>query len=398
MTKLGRIAGLQLRAHYSFLFAFGAMISVIAFGYLPIVTPASTAAQRVAVGSILTLLFSASIVVHEVAHAVVARLRGQKVTAVTLYLFGGAAHIETRNMRPIDEILVAAAGPLASALLAAIFLGSGAAVVGSHFQAAVLLMNLGLANALLAAFNLLPGLPMDGGRVLRGILEQRSGNAISATRRATSCGRTIAYIGVAFGALVAVRGDVVPGIWLAVLGWFLAGLAQSYYRAVVVRIALEGLRARDLCARELPALQTADTVFEAQRHFGVGASSRVLPVLFGERPAGIAIDVEIARRVLAGGGEATVGAVMTRVADMPVLDGEDEATALIELLPAHYAGAVMIVADEGATFVGLVRREDVARYVEMVEELGNSHVIAAPNLRGLVRPESKRVAPARSKS
>jgi Zn-dependent protease/CBS domain-containing protein len=390
--KLGSIAGIEVRVHYSALFVFGLVIAVIAYGYLPAVTPNSSTSERIAVAAIVAVLLAVSLIAHEFGHAFIARRRGKKVEAVSLYLFGGAAHIGGDAMTAADEIATGLAGPAVSALLPVAFGAAGIAAINKHPQAGILLLDVALANAALAAFNLLPGFPMDGGRVLRGILWRRSGNVIAATKRAALSGRLIAYAIVAGGCILAVRGSIFFGLWAVAIGWFLLGLAQQYYRATVLRAALEGLKARDLGAQNLPTLQTSDTVAAAAEHFGLGARSRSLIVLFGDRPAGIATDVEVARVDADEASTKTVGAIMTRIADVPALDPEDEATALLEVMQFSPTGSVLIAAEDGA-FEGIVRREDIVRYVEMVEELGNSSAVSAKNLREL---QLRRSIPMRS--
>ena len=375
--RLGKIAGIEIRAHGSAILVFAGIALAFAFFYLPLpdVTPNASLPQRLAVGAIVALLLGGSVAFHEFSHAFVARSRGRPVSLLTLYLFGGNAHIDDRGRSAGAEIAIGAAGPLASGLLATIFIAAGLAVVRSSVPAGELVLDIGLANALLAVFNALPGFPMDGGRVLRGILWRASGNAVSATKRASSAGRIIAYVVVALGAIVMVEGEIAGGIWIAATGWLLATLAQSYYRAMLLKIALDGLTVRDLCARDLPVLQTSDTVAAASAHFGGGAVSRTLPVLFGERAAGVVADVQVAAVPPERAQTTTVSAVMTRAYELPGLSPEIDAAILPAVLAASSAGAALVEA-EGA-YVGIVRREDVDRYVSMVEDLGNS--VAARN-------------------
>jgi len=387
--RLGSLAGIEVRAHYSSLFVFGALVAIIAEGYLPLVTPAASEPERIAVAALVSLLFGASILAHEFGHAIVARRRGKRVPMISLHLFGGAAQIQSEGMTPSDEVAIAIAGPLVSTILAIAFLGAGVAAWSSHVQAGVLLLDIGIANAALALFNLLPGFPMDGGRVLRGIIWKATGNVILATKRAAWAGRVIGYLTVAFGCLLVVRGQAFFGGWAAIMGWFLLGLTAQYYKSTILRVALEGLTVRDLCASNLPTLQTSDTVAAASRCFGIGSKSRSLAVLFGDRPAGVVTDVEVARAPAEDAAERTVAAVMTRIADLPVLDASVPAPALLEVLPLTSAGAVLVAGDGGAEYVGLVRREDITRYVEMVEELGNCSAANAKSLRGLAQRSPK---------
>ncbi len=375
--RLGRVAGIEIRAHSSALLVFAGIALAFAFFYLPLpdVTPEANLPERLAVGALIALLLGGSIAFHEFSHAFVARSRGRPVGVLTLYLFGGNAHIDDRGQNAGDEIAIGAAGPIASGLLAVIFVSAGLAVVRSSRPAGELVLDIGLANALLSVFNALPGFPMDGGRVLRGLLWRASGNAVSATKRASSAGRIIAFAIVAVGALVMVAGEVPAGVWIAATGWLLATLAQSYYRAMLLKIALDGLTVSDLCARDLPVLQTSDSVASAAAHFGGGAVSRTLPVLFGERAAGVVGDVQVAAVPADRAQSTTVSAVMTRASELPGLAPDIDAAILPALL-AGTAPAAALIEEDGA-YVGIVRREDVDRYVSMVEDLGNS--VAARN-------------------
>ncbi|MBV8367280.1 MAG: M50 family metallopeptidase, partial [Candidatus Eremiobacteraeota bacterium] len=141
MMTLGRIAGIEVRAHYSTLIVFGALTSVLAYGYLPAVTPAAGTAERLAVAIIVSGLLVLSILAHEMGHAVVARRRGLIVSSVTLYLFGGLAHVGGVRSEPDDDIAIGLAGPAVSALLAGIFFAAGAAIWAANAQAALLLLN-----------------------------------------------------------------------------------------------------------------------------------------------------------------------------------------------------------------------------------------------------------------
>jgi Zn-dependent protease len=392
-VRIGKIAGIEIRAHTSALLSFAGIALAFALFYLPQpdVTPDASLPLRLAVGALIALLLAGSVAFHEFAHAFVARARGKPVHVLTLYLFGGNAHVDDRGLDARDEIAIGSAGPLASGALATLFIGAGLGIIRSSKPAGELILDIGLANALLAVFNALPGFPMDGGRVLRGILWNRSGNAVSATKQASSAGRIIAYVIVGLGAWLMVATDVAAGVWVAATGWLLATLAQSYYRAMLLKIALNGLTVRDLCARDLPLLQTSDSVASASAYFGAGALSRTLPVLFGERAAGAISDVQVASVPADQAASTQVASVMTRAFELPGLHPLVEAAILPPVL-ATAPLAAAIVEEDGA-YIGLVRKEDVDRYVEMVEELGNSDAARA----GLkvLGPQRRLTAPTR---
>ncbi|HME81341.1 MAG TPA: site-2 protease family protein [Candidatus Eremiobacteraceae bacterium] len=382
MMTLGRLAGIEIRAHYSTLIVFGALTSILAYGYLPVVTPAAGPLERLAVAIIVSGLAGVSILAHELGHALVARSRGLTVTGVTLYLFGGLAHVGGAPNDPSDDIAIGLGGPAVSAVLASAFLAGGAAVMRANPQAALLLINLGAANALLFLVNALPGYPMDGGMVLRGLLWKLSGNVVAATRRATTAGKAFAYLIAAGGVWLLLRGDVIDGMWVVLIGWLLAGLAEGAYRAIIMRTALEGLTVKDLCARDVPVLQTSDSVATAAGLLRAGASSRIIAVMFGERLAGLVSDVDVARVPTADAEATSISNVMSRTGGQPTLDADCDALVLISAMPASPLRCIIVV-DERGDYLGLVRHEDLTRYVEMIEALGNSSALSSRSLRRL---------------
>ncbi|MBV8367059.1 MAG: hypothetical protein JO194_11255, partial [Candidatus Eremiobacteraeota bacterium] len=252
-------------------------------------------------------------------------------------------------------------------------------------QAALLLLNLASANALLFAINAIPGYPMDGGMVLRGLLWRFSGNVVAATRRAATAGKAFAYVIAGAGVWLLLRGDVnvIAGMWVVLIGWLLAGLAESAYRAIIMRTALEGLTVKDLCARDVPVLQTSDSVAAGAAVLRGGASSRVIAVMFGERLAGLVSDVDVARVHQSDAENTSISVIMSRTGNLPAFEADCDAAALISAVPASALRCVVVV-DELGEYIGLVRQEDMTRYVEMIEALGNSNAISLAQLKRLM--------------
>jgi len=382
MIVLGHLAGIEIRAHFWTLIVFGALTGILAYGYLPAVTPAAGPLERLAVGIIVAILLAGSVLAHELGHALVARTRGFVVTGVTLYLFGGFTNLAGAKTTALDDISIGLAGPAVSAAVAALFLGASAAALHANEQAALLLAGVGVINALLFLANVLPGYPMDGGMVVRGLLWHVAGNVIVATRRAATSGKVLAYLLAGSGVILLLRADVLDGMWIVLIGWMLAGLAESAYRSIIVRTALEGLRVKDLCARDLPVLQTSESVAAASAMFGAGAPSRVLAVMFGERLAGLASDVDVARVPADQAAGMPISAVMLRSAGQPALDADCDA---LSLLPAINMSPIrcVVAVDERGDYCGLVRQEDIARYVDMIEALGTSSAVSSRRLKRL---------------
>lgn len=363
--RLGSIAGIEIRVHASALFVFGMMICIVAFGLLPRITPQVTPGQALAVSGLFTLLLFGSVLAHELGHAIVAKRRGKRVAGVTMQLLSATARIANNDEKPADEIAIGAAGPAVSTVLAIAFGAAAAVLTTSGRPAGDLFAYLALANGLLGALNWLPGLPMDGGRVLRGILWRISGNPVRATRQAAMAGKGIALLLGAAGCWIAVARDPALGIWACATAWFLGGMADGQYKSMIVRIALGGMHVRDLYATGVTALQTTATVEQAAAALRAAAPSRSLPVLFGERPAGCVGDDEIASIPLDRAGGTSITAVMTRVADLATVAPDDDALALLPALAANRPEAVIV--EDAGSYGGFIRREDVARHIARVE-------------------------------
>jgi Zn-dependent protease/predicted transcriptional regulator len=366
--RLGTIFGIETRAHYTALFVFGAITYVVAFGHLPTVTPAAPPEQRIAVGALFALLVFASVLAHEFGHALVARRRGKCIAGVTIYLLSATAHIAHDHDRPADEIAVGIAGPLVSTVLALAFAGVALALEGPSGSAASIVWILAYGNALLAAFNWLPGYPMDGGQIVRGVLWRMWGNPVRATRVAAGAGKVIAVVLGAVGCWVAVQYDVTIGVWAGATAWFLAGMADGQYKSTIVRVALDGLRVRDLYALNVPTLQTTATIEQAAATFGAASPARSLPVLFGERAAGCIGEADVSSVPEDQAAGTSVGSVMTRMSDLASLAPDDDALQLLPALAANRPEAVIV--DENGTYAGIVRREDLARHIARVEQTG----------------------------
>ena len=230
--RLGRIFGIDVRVHGSwFVIALLVMWS-LASAALPADFPEAAQGSRLAAAAVVTLLFFLSLLAHELAHSLVAAARGIPVRGITFFLFGGMAQTSTDSRSAGEEFLIAIAGPLMSFLLAAGFLGiwwllgngvTPPIVAGSAAYVAAL-------NLVLGVFNLLPGFPMDGGRVLRSIIWKLTGDVTKATRWASRVGVWLATGLSLFGAWDALTNDLVGGLWLVLIGFFIRRAAQSSYR------------------------------------------------------------------------------------------------------------------------------------------------------------------------
>lgn len=267
--RIGRIFGIDIYLHSSWLIIAALVMWSLASAALPADFPEVTAGARLIMAGAITLLFFLSLLAHELAHSVVAMARGIPVHRITFFLFGGMAQTSKESRSPGEEFFIAIAGPAASFLLAALFfmvwyLGQGAEwsplVVGSAAY-------IGVLNLVLGVFNLLPGFPMDGGRVLRAIIWKITGSVTRATRLASVVGAGMAWLLMAYGVLEMVTGDAMGGVWLVFIGWFIRHAARASYQQHLVGLAHQMRReafeegtmtggGRDLGSRDIPGRDT----------------------------------------------------------------------------------------------------------------------------------------------
>ncbi|MFN2184055.1 MAG: site-2 protease family protein, partial [Anaerolineae bacterium] len=223
---LGRIIGIPIRLHASWFLIALLITWSLAVGYFPQANPGWSSLTYWLVSASAALLFFASVLLHELGHSVLALREGVPVKSITLFIFGGVAEIGREPPTAGAEFRIAIAGPLTSLGLAAIFGGLGA-LLADYATVAAPLAYLGWINLLLAAFNMIPGFPLDGGRVLRAILWQLNGSLVTSTRWASRAGQAISFGFIGLGALQFFAGAFTNGLWLAFIGWYLNGAARA---------------------------------------------------------------------------------------------------------------------------------------------------------------------------
>ena len=234
--RLGRILGIPVEINASWLVVFLLLTFVLVqeFGEANLNWPV---AQRWIVAIGLVLLFFISVLTHELSHSVLARHKGIPVQGITLFIFGGVSRLGRQPDRPMTEFSVAVVGPLTSLLLAAVFGGAWYLLGTSDSTLGVILFLLAWANLSLGVFNILPGYPLDGGRVLRAAVWGLTGNHRRGTYVATRAGQAIGGLTVIMGVALGVFGNALDGVWIALVGGFLFSVATASYRQEVSKLA-----------------------------------------------------------------------------------------------------------------------------------------------------------------
>jgi Zn-dependent protease/CBS domain-containing protein len=250
--RIGRIFGIPIFLHASWFIIF-VLITLSLAVYFAHLNPHWTRVQHWTVGIATSLLFFGSVLFHELAHSVVALHYRIPVVSITLFVFGGIARIGREPSSARQEFNIAVAGPISSYLLAAGFYLISISLSGSEMLVALATW-LAQINFLLATFNLIPGFPLDGGRILRAAVWAWKKDFAAATRVASRGGQLFAYLLIFIGIVQAVTGNLVGGLWLAFIGWFLLTAAQESYAQVAVRNMLRDLRAADIMSAEVPTI------------------------------------------------------------------------------------------------------------------------------------------------
>lgn len=364
--RLGKLLGIELRLDYSWFLIFLLLTWSLAGHYL-MVNAGWSAGVRLSLALVTALLFFASVLAHEYGHSLVARRLGVPVEHITLFIFGGMAHLKQEPKRARDEFLIAVAGPLVSLGLALVFelLLRWARPQGLAGLADVgfWLRNINLA---LALFNLIPGFPLDGGRVLRAVLWAATGNLERATRTASHVGQGVAFVFVAFGLWQLLSGSWVNGLWTAFIGWFLYRAAASHLERLTLQELLRGVRVREVmlsdCPRLDPRLRVAALVEQV-----IGSGRRCFPVLSEQRLVGLVTLHQIKALVRDRWAQTSVAEVMIP-AEALLTSGPEEAVsrALERMVSEDVNQLPVLAADQ---FVGMVTRESILNYLRTRSEL-----------------------------
>ena len=253
MLQLFRVAGIPVRIDPSWLIVFGLISWSLAAGYFPRVLPDVSAGAAWLHGVVAALLLFVSVFLHELSHALVAREQGVPVSGIRLHVFGGVSELEAEPPTPRAELMIAAIGPLTSFVIAGLCYGLGRALDGPPWVAA-LTGYLAVVNFIVGMFNLVPGFPLDGGRMLRALLWWASGRQQWATLWASRSGTAFAVVMMALGGMRAVAGEVIGGLWFALIGMFLYQAARASRTLVDIRARLEPLRVADVMGAVEPSV------------------------------------------------------------------------------------------------------------------------------------------------
>jgi Zn-dependent protease/CBS domain-containing protein len=362
--RLGSILGFEIRIDYSWFIIFSLILWSFGFVVFPVNYPGLPQGTYLLMAGVGTILFFVSLVAHELSHSLVARRKGIPVSGITLFIFGGMAHATMEFEKPGDEFVVAGVGPLSSVAIGGLFylvaglgeqMGAGVAVTGVAAYLAVI-------NVVLAVFNLLPGFPLDGGRLFRAAVWKYTGSLRKATRWATTGGKIVGYLLIAFGLLSLFAGNLIGGLWLAFIGWFMRSAAEASYVQLLLRRSLEGVRAADAMTPD-PYTVSGDLSLDAfvDEHVFRGRHN-AYPVLEEGLPVGI-ITLELVKRVpREDWGQKTVREIMAPAEEQVVVRPEERMDRVLDRLSDSSTRRLLVT--RNGTLLGIITRSDLARWLE----------------------------------
>jgi len=362
--QLGRIAGFRFGVDYSWFIIFFLILWSFTAGVFPAQVPGLSSAAYLAMGVTGTVLFFASLVLHELSHAVMAQRRGIEVESITLFLLGGIARTRSEASTPGDEFRIAAVGPLMSLLIATVLLALSilGRSTGWHLAIVVVLQYIALLNFVLAAFNLLPGFPLDGGRVLRAAVWHFTGDQTRATRVAAASGRGMAWVLFALGAFEIFAGALLGGVWLIFIGWFIRNAADAGYQQHMLRATLGSVLARDTMTPTPRTIEPDMTLERLVGEYFMHTRYLSFPVVDGERPLGIITLNQVKAVPRDDWPQRTVADTMTKLDEGIVVAGTDSLLAVMQRLQASPVRRLLVV--EHGRLIGYITAHDVAGWIE----------------------------------
>jgi Zn-dependent protease/CBS domain-containing protein len=365
--RLFRIAGIDIGIHYTWIFIFIFFSWSLAQGYFPQQYRGWSTTTYWITGVIAALLIFVSVLVHELAHSLVARRRGIPVNSIVLFIFGGVSNLEEEPKKAGAEFVMAIAGPITSFILALIFFLLSRLSGNTSTPLPAILNYLAVINLFLGIFNLLPGFPLDGGRVLRSIIWGSTNNLIKATNIAARVGQFFGWALIGFGLYLLLRGNYVNGLWMAFIGWFLNSSADASRKEVTLRERLSHIKVRELMNPDTVTIRPETTVEEMVMNIFRKQHGRAVPVCQKDQLMGIATITDVKKISQDKWAVTPVKQIMT-ISPLYTVSTEDNLNTALGLIARHDVNQVLIK-DQGKC-AGMLSRADIIHLIQMSQELG----------------------------
>lgn len=370
--RLGRLFGIEIGLHYSWFLI--ALLITMSLGSEFQASHSEWGATVIWSLSVLTsILFFITLLAHEMSHALVARSHGLSTRAITLFALGGVAQIEKEPEDARTEFLVGGVGPLSSAVMGVISLAIGWAL-GWHLGTepatplAAMFVWLGYINLTLAAFNMIPGYPLDGGRILRSILWMSSRDALKATRNAAAVGKIFALLFIAFGIFQFFRGAGFGGLWIAFIGWFLLQAASASAASVELSAGLRGVRVSDVMTSDCTMIDAYTNVQTFVEEHLLRSGKRCFVVQQNGQVIGLVTPHEIKLLDRARWPYTTIADVMRPLDQLHTVEPNTPVMEALETMGRDDVNQLPVVS--GNHLDGIITRANVLQFLHTRAELG----------------------------
>jgi len=369
--RIARIAGIDIEINASWLVILVLLTFSLAVSWFPATVPRQSTLIYWALGFIAALLLFVSVLLHELAHSLVARARGVPVKSITLFIFGGVSDLQQEPQTPGVEFQIAIVGPLTSLAIGVVSLVTGNLIGPNAPLVAAVLGYLGVTNVLLGAFNLIPGFPLDGGRVLRAIIWRVTGSLRRATRAATLVGQVIAYLFIVAGVFLFFGGNFINGLWFGFIGWFLLQAAQAANSQVMLESVFKGVTVGQLMS---PPPLTAPANISLQQlvdGYLLPHGVRAIPVVRSDdqQLVGLVTLADIRQTPREQWPQTPVGHAMVPLERLHAVRPQQNLNDVLPLMTSRDVNQLPVVDDTGR-LVGILSRDAILRYVEIRRGLG----------------------------
>lgn len=382
--RLGRLFGLDIVLDWSLIIIVFLVTVSLGVGAFPSWHPDWSGGLTWTVAFAAALLLIASVFIHELSHALVGRAKGMRIERIVLFVFGGMAQFEHEPNKWRTEFWMAIVGPITSLVLGFVFLFMGGFLIDTSAldpenpetafrgmgPVATLLFWAGPVNIILALFNLVPGFPLDGGRVLRAVLWGATGDLRKATRWASALGQGFAWIliaagiGMIFGLRVPVFGTgLISGLWIAFIGWFLNNAALMSYRQLLVKESLEDVPVSRLMHTDFVTVPADLSIETLVNEYLMSREQRAYPVMKGEQFTGLICLRDVRNVPREEWGSTSVSEVMTPAESVTTVSPQDDASEVLWILNRRVVNQVPVV--ERGEIKGFVRREDILKWLAL---------------------------------
>jgi Zn-dependent protease/predicted transcriptional regulator len=366
--RIGRILGIEIRLDYSWFIAFALVTWSLIRHYFPSTHPGWSTGIYWAMGAVTALLFFGSVLAHELAHSLVSQAHGVAVRDITLYIFGGAAQINEEPRSARGELLMAVAGPFASLVIAGLFGLLWLVILPVSLQLHALAGWLAWINVGVGLFNLIPGFPLDGGRVLRAAVWGVTGSLRRATQIAARVGQVMATGFILWGIWQVFRGNWANGVWIAFIGWFLDDAASASRQQVTLQDMLAGHAAREVMMTDCPRIARDLPLDVVVERIVLPSGRRCFPVMEDDRILGL-LTLHNIRKVNRERWPITrVEEMMIPRHELKTVDPGDDLAVVFERMAAEDVNQFPVM--ENGTLLGMVARNNVLAFLRTRAELG----------------------------